>query len=512
MTFYVSRLLLSDGFATASHFDVAEYEPSERLSMVPEHIKTSSADIDGSGTLTNESGLQSFSLTGDRELLDAERARVLFAPLKKLGSTNSDSSTELELDRLSLSGKSFDAGAAAVAAEHFARLRPRSLRVLHLADVIAGRPESEALKVLELLATALADHDLVELDMSDNALGAKGVRACAALLRRSERLESLVLCNNGLAADAIQLVVTVITQDGKQVALRKLHLFNNLLQDDGAIALVPLLERARMLEDFRFASLRVSRRGAAAISQALARGSMTLKRLDMTDNTLGADGARALADALTQQTDLEELYLRDCLLTNAGARCILEALLSHGEKLHLRVLDLSGNELTGVACGSLLAELVERCLATLTHLRLDENELGDEGALALAKALSKSPERSRLVEMSLYLNEIGGRAAVVLVQRCVRIASLRILNLNGNRISSTAQAYIERLVQDTPLEAGFVELDENDVSDDNEDADEEAIEQLATELASLSGDAQCAPVEAPMRNLAVETSDAEPTS
>ncbi|KAF6000927.1 RAN GTPase activating protein 1 [Cyanidiococcus yangmingshanensis] len=346
-----------------------------------------------SSSFPPELGLQSFSLSGDREMLNAERAQVLFAPLRKHAAATSDTGEAIEIYRVSLSGKSFDVGAATVAASHFARLRPRSLRVLHLADVIAGRAEHEALQVLELLSAALADHDLVELDISDNALGAKGVRACAALLGRSEHLECLSMCNNGLAADAIRLVVEALTRSDKRVVLRKLHLFNNLLEDDGAMALAPLLERASMLEDFRFASLRVSRRGAAAVGRALAHGTQTLRRLDMADNTLGVDGSQALASALARQADLEELYLRDCLLTDAGARYVLEALLSHGEKLGLRVLDLSGNELTGAACGSLLAKLVERCATTLTHLRLDENELGDEGALAIATALATAPDR-----------------------------------------------------------------------------------------------------------------------
>jgi Ran GTPase-activating protein 1 len=432
----------------------------------------------------------SFCLQGEREKIDAERARALFTPLRDASiATTSGTEADPSFERVSLSGKSFDVEAAGVAAEHIALLRPGSVRYLQLADVIAGQSEIEALQVLELLAAAFAAHQVVELDLSDNALGAKGVRACAALFQRSERLESLILCNNGLAADAIKLIVDALTGSEKRVYLKKLHLFNNLLKDEGALALVPLIERAPLLEDFRFASLRVSRGGSIAVAEALTRVAPTLRRLDMTDNVIGKDGAKALAQLLEQQTHLEELYLRDCLLTDAGARCILEALMRQTEQPRLRVLDLSGNELIGAATGSLLGKFLEHCAPTLTHLRLDENELGDGGALAIANALARDPQRFRLVELSLYLNDIGGRAAFMLVQRCVRIASMCVLNLNGNRLGCIALEHIERLVAGTPLASSFVDLDENNESED-EDATSDIFQQLRIVEGSDSAEAE----------------------
>lgn len=55
-----------------------------------------------------------------------------------------------------------------------------SLTDVDLSDVIAGRPEDEALEALRLISGALAQCPLRLLDLSDNALGEKGVRAAAA--------------------------------------------------------------------------------------------------------------------------------------------------------------------------------------------------------------------------------------------------------------------------------------------------------------------------------------------
>ena len=48
-------------------------------------------------------------------------------------------------------------------------------------------------------------------DVSDNAFGAKGLDACAALLEGQSKLKALSACNNGISqASAAQLCDTVL--------------------------------------------------------------------------------------------------------------------------------------------------------------------------------------------------------------------------------------------------------------------------------------------------------------
>jgi len=51
-------------------------------------------------------------------------------------------------------------------------------------DIIAGRPEEEALRTLSIICSGLKRFDLVELNVSDNAMGAKGVESCRDLLSK----------------------------------------------------------------------------------------------------------------------------------------------------------------------------------------------------------------------------------------------------------------------------------------------------------------------------------------
>lgn len=79
-----------------------------------------------------------------------------------------------------LSNKSFDLAAAEKVAAYLAFLE--SVDTADISDIIAGRPEEEALKVVAAISASLQKFPLVSLDVSDNAFGAKGVEACRPIL------------------------------------------------------------------------------------------------------------------------------------------------------------------------------------------------------------------------------------------------------------------------------------------------------------------------------------------
>ena len=120
-----------------------------------------------------------------------------------------------------------------------------------ISDVIAGRPEELALRVLTILCEALTERNLLTIDVSDNAMGEKGINACRAVLSRQTTLQSLSMCNDGLSASAMEAMRDLILADTAEpvpgalssaaaalqvqtTQLRKLHFFNNMSGDGGA--------------------------------------------------------------------------------------------------------------------------------------------------------------------------------------------------------------------------------------------------------------------------------------
>uniref|UniRef100_A0A7S1XHW4 Ran GTPase-activating protein 1 n=1 Tax=Erythrolobus australicus TaxID=1077150 RepID=A0A7S1XHW4_9RHOD len=406
-------------------------------------------------------------------MLDAATAKTHLAPLL--------AGAETGFESVDLSGKSLGEDAAPVAAEALASaMRSGRVRVLSLADIIAGRPEDEALRVLRTVTNTIANEDkamgaLEELDLSDNALGAKGVTACGALLENARNLARLTLCNNGLAADAIDNVTRALTANATATTkLKTLHFFNNLMESAGARALVPLLRASPALEDFRFSSLRVARDGGEAIAAALAE-CPELQRVDLSDNTLGERAAMLLADAIRagKLPKLVSLNMRDTAISDAGALALLRALAAARHSA-ITTLDVSGNELTARVCSALGS--ASRALPALRELRAEENEFGARGGRILAARLAANSGPRQLRELTVASCEIGGPDAVAEWLKLAEAApALQKLNLNGNAFPEDTLDELRRAFGD--ILGSLSDNDEDLFDEDADDEDDDDVEE-----------------------------------
>ncbi|RYY72417.1 hypothetical protein EON63_20890 [archaeon] len=196
---------------------------------------------------------------------------------------------------LRLSNKSLSQEAAQRLADYILTYREQlvggGLSRLELGDIIASRPEEEALQVLDTICSALASiattgnspnsdnsastdsatptsstpcasASIEYLDLSDNALGAKGIRACSPLLSLPS-LKVLLLCNNGLSAEAMDLLGDYITA----TPLSSLYLYNNMSGDEGARAVSKVVRGlAHSLREFRYSATRAGQEGSLELA------------------------------------------------------------------------------------------------------------------------------------------------------------------------------------------------------------------------------------------------------
>lgn len=114
----------------------------------------------------NGVGKTHWEIGGAREMLTKESTEKL------MGDLLTDKELPKTLESIRLSGKSFGVDAAHVAAG--ALLNLEKLRRVDLSDIIAGRPEEEALQALEIISGGLKDKKFTHIHLSDNALGKKG--------------------------------------------------------------------------------------------------------------------------------------------------------------------------------------------------------------------------------------------------------------------------------------------------------------------------------------------------
>eukprot|EP00611_Tribonema_gayanum_P011371 TRINITY_DN2159_c0_g1_i1.p1 TRINITY_DN2159_c0_g1~~TRINITY_DN2159_c0_g1_i1.p1 ORF type:complete len:472 (+),score=160.75 TRINITY_DN2159_c0_g1_i1:52-1416(+) len=424
---------------------------------------------------TDSDGTCLFNLNdGKRELVNGAEAAQALVDKALAGRDHT------AISRICLSNKSYDEGAAGAIAEALTKMT--SVTEADISDVIAGRPEDMALRVLTAICGGLAGRSLSLIDVSDNAMGEKGVNACrAALEGQRETLSALRMCNDGLSASAMEAVRDLLVAGDVPTRLTQLHFFNNMSGDGGAKALAQILPHCPELRDLRFSGTRAGRPGSVAVANALAAcpaaASGRFVSLDLADNTFGTEGAAALATVLRKQANLTTLSLRDGSLEDEGMTAVAKAL--RGAAPALRSLDLSANDCTG-ACAKAVARAIASC-TKLEYLGLEENDgFGSAGAVKLAGVLGGLKQLQRL---QLGQCSIGTRGAVALAKSLEGLDCLTTLELNGNAISEEGMYEFTEALGAAGKLSALGEMDDNDAeaSEEEEEEEEESGEESGEE-------------------------------
>lgn len=412
---------------------------------------------DGEVRIERAAGLETvFDISGGRRaFISAEEAEELLSPLREPGNSYT---------KICFSNRSFGFDAANVAAPILLAIKDQ-LRDLDLSDFIAGRPETEALEVMNIFSSALEGCQLRYLNLSNNALGEKGVRAFGALLKSQNNLEELHLMNDGISEEAAQAVHELIPS-AKMLKVLRFH--NNMTGDEGAIAISKIVKHSHALEHFQCSSTRVGSEGGVALAEAL-RTCTNLKKLDLRDNMFGVEGGLALSKAISVFADLTEVYLSYLNLEDEGIEALAHALKDSAPSLE--VLEMAGNDITAKGAAYLSPCILSKQF--LSKLNLSENELKDGGAIIIGKALKEGC--GQLTEVDLSTNLIRRAGARFLARAVVNKSGFKLLNINGNFISEEGIDELNDIFKNSPDMLG--PLDENDP--EGEDIDEEAEEENA---------------------------------
>jgi len=423
---------------------------------------------------------------------------------------DADLSTIILCDRISLTDKSYDAEAASLIAEFLSTpwkdgLPPLANGIVEadLSDIIAGRMTEEGLQVLETICDAFRAAQLVEADLSDNAIGQQGIGACKSVIGKKS-LERLSLCNNGLSEATMAQVADILTNDEDGTGsiasrLTKIHFYNNMSGEGGCSEFVRILEQSKCLVDIRFSSTRARREGstivASALDAALADGrNADLERLDLCDNIFkDAASHDALFRALGATKCLKYLDLRECDLEDDGVKKVCHALFESDSALEH--LDLSGNCITRKGAKH-IADFIRDCQGKLKILRLEDNEMTSLGVQHIAKAFHVSEDGFAIEEIKLNCNMCGAIGARALIDAFgpggKDLPNLNKILLDGNSFDESILSELKEAFQDKlgEMEDNDDEGDaDDDLSSDEEDDDEDEDDDESEDVHAAEVDA-----------------------
>lgn len=269
-------------------------------------------------------------------------------------------------------------------------------------DLFTGRMKTEIPLALKALGAGMitAGAQLTVLDCSDNALGPNGMVGLVDLIRSRAcyTLRELKLNNCGLGitggkmlAEALSSCLESSASVGTPLSLRVFVAGRNRLENEGAKALAKVFGRLGTLEEVTMPQNGIYHPGVSALSLALSRNP-EMKVLNLNDNTVRSEGAAALSDAMLSMPELKEINLGDCLLKTTGATLLAQAL--HDGHTKLENLNLGFNEIGGEG-GLAVAQAMANKTA-LKSLVLDGNQFGGEFRASVEQELKSAGRFSAL--------------------------------------------------------------------------------------------------------------------
>ncbi len=193
-----------------------------------------------------------------------------------------------------------------------------------------------------------------------------------------------------------------------------------------------------LLSDLILPRCNLGKRGAALLAKYLQQDFKNLQHLDIRENPgLGANFS-LLAESFQYCSLLSTLNLSACGLGAHGCY-VLQAVIPY---MQLEVLALANNYITGEAMTRLATQLTH--LTRLRKLLLQQNDLGETGAIALANAFSRMPSISVL---TLDYCVLRARGMFSIASSLCYLSNLKRLRINHNGLGLLHDSfYTDKLV------------------------------------------------------------------
>lgn len=208
------------------------------------------------------------------------------------------------------------------------------------------------------------------------------------------------------------------------------------------------------------------------------RGASGGSRLELSGHSLSVDTCAVLGRVLHQDTVFTQLLLSDCMLSEEGAKLLLNGLCANTT---VKVLDLKGNNLRSSGAES-LGKLLARN-KTLCRLVLEWNALGmwDEAFSIFCEGLGAN---TCLLHLDLRNNQINHQGASELSLALKRNSSLQELDLRWNNIGLLGgRSVLEALQHNRTLVQ--LEMAGNNIPSDTLKALEQAMERNSDRQTTL---------------------------
>ena len=331
---------------------------------------------------------------------------------------------------------------------------------------------------------------LNKLYLHNNNFETAGMIKIAKALQHTSTLTALSIGNNNVGEEAAEKIATVLSHNTE---LEELYLDNNSFKTAGMIKISRALQNLSTLTVFNIGNNKVGEEaaddvcailslnnkleaiylydndfktvGMIKIAKALQSTSI-LKVLSIGSNSVGEEAADYFSVVLSQNTELQKLYLYDNNFKTVGMIKIAKALWNTST---LKVLNIGSNDIGEQAANDIAKVLSYN--TKLNEIYLYNNNFKTTGMMKIAKALQNI---STLTALSIGNNNVGEEAAEKIATVLSHNTKLEKLYLDNNSFKTAGMIKISRALQHLSTLTVF-NIGNNNVGD-------EAADEVATVL------------------------------
>ena len=167
----------------------------------------------------------------------------------------------------------------------------KNLKKVDLSNCFVSRGAEELPKCLKFLLEGLVDKPIIELNLSDNALGKSASSGYEFFFKKNKTLQKLYLDNCAMGEETPSLMK--IIKDNKEMPLKVLKYSRNKMGSIGCIAISELVKEKNTLQKIKISDNEIEREGLEDFLNSI-KNNQNIYWLDIHNNILSKNVSNLL--------------------------------------------------------------------------------------------------------------------------------------------------------------------------------------------------------------------------
>ena len=184
----------------------------------------------------------------------------------------------------------------------------KNLRLIDLSDCFVSRGSEELPKCLKFLLEGIVDKPIIELNLSDNALGPTAAPGYEFFFEKNKTLQKLYMDNCGMGPLGTPSLMKII-KENKEMPLKILKYSRNKMESVGCTSIAELIKEKKTLEEIKISDNEINHEGFENFLNSI-QNNENISWLDIHNNIMSKK-IKNIAEVIGSLPNIVHLNLSD---------------------------------------------------------------------------------------------------------------------------------------------------------------------------------------------------------